>query len=93
MHILVFAQTLITLVAAAFILIMVRHVKRLLRDYDRLLHAHDKLSRSFEVEREIHDELLDEVIKVIPDEGVRARFQGALALGRLNADRKHAEDS
>ena len=92
MHILLFANTMITLVAAAFILFMVSHVKRFLRDYDRLLVEHDRLSKSFKVEREIHDELLDEVIKLIPDEGVRARFQGAMTLGRLNAELKHAED-
>jgi len=93
MHILFFAQTLILLIAAAFILVMVQHVKRFLRDYDRLLVEHDRLSKSFKVEREIHDELLNEVIKLIPDEGVRASFQGAMALGRLNADLKHAENN
>lgn len=93
MPLVLFIQTMLMLGAAGFIFIMVHHAKRLLRDYEKLLAEHEQLRKDFDTERELHDGILDEVVKVIPDEEARAELQGALTLGRLNADRKHAEDN
>ena len=93
MHILLFIQTMILLVAAAFIIVLVRYAKKMLHHYGKLIDEHKQLRKDFDLEREMHDGLLDEVIRVIPDEKVRADFQGAMTLGRLNAGRKRAEDS
>lgn len=86
MHILLFVQTILLLACAFFILEMCRRIKRMITHYE-------KLSEHFKVEREMHDAILNEVIKVIPDEQVRADLQGAMALGRLSADREHAENN